>query len=48
LLALGHRPVLIGLAFSVQEVTSVPAESHDVRLDRIVTETAVWAGKHAG
>jgi 5-formyltetrahydrofolate cyclo-ligase len=39
---------LIGLAFSVQEVTSVPAESHDVRLDWIVTETAVWAGKHAG
>jgi len=46
--AAGHRPLLIGLAFSVQEVPTVPAESHDVRLDRIVTETAVWGGEQAG
>lgn len=34
----GHRPLLVGLAFSVQEVDAVPAEPHDVRLDWIVTE----------
>jgi len=32
------RPLLIGLAFSVQEVSRVPAEPHDIRLDVIVTE----------
>jgi 5-formyltetrahydrofolate cyclo-ligase len=44
----GHRPVLIGLAFSVQEVPKVPAESHDARLDRIVTEAGVWNAEQAG
>jgi 5-formyltetrahydrofolate cyclo-ligase len=48
LMATGRRPVLIGLAFSVQEVPAVPAEAHDARLDRIVTETAVWIGGQAG
>ncbi|MEO8668478.1 MAG: 5-formyltetrahydrofolate cyclo-ligase [Bauldia sp.] len=38
LLAGGQRPQLIGLAFSVQEVTEIPAEPHDMRLDWIVTE----------
>jgi 5-formyltetrahydrofolate cyclo-ligase len=36
--AAGRRPLLIGLAFSVQEVSRVPAEPHDIRLDAIVTE----------
>lgn len=44
----GYRPALIGLAFSVQEVPRVPAEGHDVKLDRIVTEAAVWGGGQAG
>ena len=36
-----HRvdPRLVGVAFAVQEVTAVPAEAHDVRMDFIVTET---------
>jgi 5-formyltetrahydrofolate cyclo-ligase len=34
----GQRPRLVGLAFSVQEVETIPAESHDVRLDFVVTE----------
>jgi len=34
----GHRPLLIGLAFACQEVASVPAESHDVRLNFLLTE----------
>jgi 5-formyltetrahydrofolate cyclo-ligase len=38
--ACGRRPLLVGLAFSVQEVPRIPREPHDVRLDRIVTETA--------
>lgn len=34
-----HHPVLtIGLAYAVQEVGSVPAESHDHPLDAIITE----------
>jgi 5-formyltetrahydrofolate cyclo-ligase len=37
--ARGLRPPLVGLAFSVQEVTRIPREPHDVRLDWIVTET---------
>lgn len=32
----------IGLAFSVQEVPRVPAMSHDVRLDYVLTETGVF------
>lgn len=34
----GQQPRLVGLAFSVQEVETIPAEPHDVRLDYIVTE----------
>lgn len=35
----GVVPALIGVAFSVQEVDTIPHEPHDVRLDVIVTET---------
>lgn len=34
----GQQPKLLGIAFSVQEVETIPAEPHDVRLDYIVTE----------
>jgi 5-formyltetrahydrofolate cyclo-ligase len=34
------KPVIaIGLAFAVQEIPQVPALSHDVRLDFVLTET---------
>ena len=34
------KPVfVIGLAFSGQEIAELPAESHDQRLDAILTET---------
>jgi 5-formyltetrahydrofolate cyclo-ligase len=36
--AAGRNPKLLGIAFSVQEVAAVPAETHDIRLDWIVTE----------
>jgi 5-formyltetrahydrofolate cyclo-ligase len=36
-----HPVIAIGLAYSVQEVASVPAEAHDRRLDIIVTEADV-------
>jgi 5-formyltetrahydrofolate cyclo-ligase len=36
--ALGRRPCLIGIAFSCQEVSSVPFEPHDIPLDAILTE----------
>ena len=34
----GQQPLLLGIAFSVQEVETIPAECHDVRLDYAVTE----------
>jgi 5-formyltetrahydrofolate cyclo-ligase len=34
----GHRPLLVGLGFAVQEVSAIPADPHDVRLDLMVTE----------
>jgi 5-formyltetrahydrofolate cyclo-ligase len=39
--ARGLRPPLVGIAFSVQEVDTIPHEPHDVRLDLIVTENGV-------
>jgi 5-formyltetrahydrofolate cyclo-ligase len=36
--AAGRDPLLIGLAFSVQEVDAIPAEPHDIRLHHLVTE----------
>lgn len=39
--ARGRRPPLIGIAFAVQEVDTIPHEPHDVRLDLIVTENGV-------
>jgi 5-formyltetrahydrofolate cyclo-ligase len=33
-----RRPVLIGIGFSVQKTGRIPAESHDIHLDWIVTE----------
>jgi 5-formyltetrahydrofolate cyclo-ligase len=37
----GHEPRLIGIAFDCQEVASVPAEPHDVRLHAILTESGL-------
>jgi 5-formyltetrahydrofolate cyclo-ligase len=38
LVALGRRPRTLGLAFSCQEVPSIPVEPHDQRLDAVLTE----------
>ena len=38
LVALGRRPRTLGLAFSRQEVPSIPIEPHDQRLDAVLTE----------
>jgi 5-formyltetrahydrofolate cyclo-ligase len=37
----GLDPRLIGIAFDCQEVPSVPAEPHDIRLDAILTESGL-------
>jgi 5-formyltetrahydrofolate cyclo-ligase len=37
----GLDPKLIGIAFDCQEVPSVPAEPHDVRLDAVLTESGL-------
>ena len=34
----GRRPLLVGLAYSVQCVERLPREPHDVRLDAVITE----------
>lgn len=34
----GRSPRLIGIAFACQEVASVPAETHDMRLHTVLTE----------
>ncbi len=33
-----NRPLLVGYAFAMQEVDSLPREEHDVRLDAVITE----------
>jgi 5-formyltetrahydrofolate cyclo-ligase len=37
----GLDPQLIGIAFDCQEVPSVPAEPHDIRLDAVLTESGL-------
>ena len=44
--ARGLNPPLVGLAFSAQEVSAIPAESHDVRMDWIVTEKETLDLRH--
>jgi 5-formyltetrahydrofolate cyclo-ligase len=39
--AAGRTPLLVGIAFSLQETDEVPVELHDVALDRVVTEREV-------
>lgn len=42
------KPIItIGLAFAVQEVPDVPMEAHDQRLDAVMTEAGVTAGRGA-
>jgi len=44
--AAGRQPLLVGLAFSVQEVDRIPVESHDVRLDWLVSEVETLDFRH--
>ncbi|MGW9229353.1 5-formyltetrahydrofolate cyclo-ligase [Pseudorhizobium sp. NPDC055634] len=37
----GLQPRLIGIAFDCQEVASVPAEPHDIRLPAVLTESGL-------
>jgi 5-formyltetrahydrofolate cyclo-ligase len=46
--ARGLSPTLIGVAFSRQEVDTIPHEPHDVRLDVIVTETGILDPRAGG
>ena len=41
LATLRHKPMLVGLAFAAQQLDHIPAESHDVPLDAVVTEEGV-------
>ncbi len=36
-----RRPLLVGIAYDVQQVASLPAAKHDVPVDAIVTESTV-------
>jgi 5-formyltetrahydrofolate cyclo-ligase len=46
--AAGRRPPLIGVAFAAQEVDTIPHESHDIRLDLVVTEKEVMDFRDVG
>lgn len=48
LLASGAQPLLVGLAFAVQEVDKVPFEPHDIPLDYILTEDELIAAPKLG
>lgn len=48
LVASGARPLLVGLAFAVQEVDKVPFEPHDIPLDYILTEAELIAAPKLG
>ena len=39
--SLAAKPLLVGYAFSVQELDAIPSEAHDVPLDLVVTELGV-------
>lgn len=41
LAALPRKPLLVGLAFGVQELDAIPREEHDVPLDAVITEAGV-------
>jgi 5-formyltetrahydrofolate cyclo-ligase len=41
LASLPRKPMLVGLAFSVQEVGTIPRDDHDVPLDAVITEAGV-------
>ena len=48
LAAMPKRPMLVGLAFAIQEFDAIPHEDHDVPLHAIVTENGVRSfGAHA-
>lgn len=48
IVAAGGRPLLVGLAFAVQEVDKVPFEPHDIPLDYILTEAELIAAPKPG
>lgn len=48
LVASGVQPLLVGLAFAVQEVDKVPFEPHDIPLDYILTEDELIAAPKLG
>ncbi|MFN9916399.1 MAG: 5-formyltetrahydrofolate cyclo-ligase, partial [Pirellulaceae bacterium] len=39
---------LVALAFECQLFEEIPAESHDIYMDKVVTEAAVYPGKGRG
>lgn len=41
------RPLLVGLAFSVQVLPSIPAAPHDIAIDVVVTETGIMRSLEA-
>jgi 5-formyltetrahydrofolate cyclo-ligase len=46
--ARGVSPKLIGLAFAAQELAAIPAASHDISMDWIVTERETIDFRHIG
>ena len=44
--ALRRKPLLVGLAFAVQELPEIPRHDHDIPLDAVITEDGVRFFEH--
>lgn len=45
---IGKKPLLVGLAFTAQELAHIPRDTHDIPLDAVITEEGVrFFGKSA-
>jgi 5-formyltetrahydrofolate cyclo-ligase len=47
LASLAIKPLLVGLAFGIQELPSIPRQAHDLPLDAVVTESGVRFFEHS-
>ena len=41
-LLIGSKAIKVGLAFSFQRIADIPSESHDQRVDIVITEESVY------
>lgn len=47
LAVLNRKPLLVGLAFAIQEFSYIPRQAHDLPLDAVITENGVRFFEHS-